>query len=532
VARAREREQAAVTESARTDASVQSRTAWVVAAITAGSVFLHFWKLGVRPLAHDEAIDAWFSWRARNFDVMEYDPVYHGPLRFYLEGLALRMFGTGAAAARLVAALAGVGATVLIATRRELLGRVGAPVAAVLFVVSPTALTVTRTGREDSLTGLVSLGVLLVIADALRRGAPTSRHIVVAALLLGVSFTIKETTFIFGFAGACFFAGLAIVAWRRAGAARAFWQGLARLGTTPWMWAAVAFLGVVMIVFTSGFRYAGGLESGLLDGLRYWLGQHEVGRGSQRWFFYLTILGAYEWLVVALAIAGGWFAWRARDPVGGWLATTAVVQLAVYSWAGEKFAWLMLHPLLPLVLLAGRAAQHVWDTRTEPRRKAGLAAAFALVAAGTLVVAVRPAITHGHDPRELLVAVHTSERVHELAAELRQQQRAGEIGPILVDQREGGSWPWAWYLHGMDVQFVEIDPAVPLPDGFDVYIVAVAAGVEPAVPPGHTFERYALRAWWLPEYGSAGVGDVLRWLFTRTTWNPTGSSDQFLIRRG
>jgi predicted membrane-bound mannosyltransferase len=286
-----------------------------------------------------------------------------------------------------------------------------------------------------------------------------------------------------------------------------------------------------MVVYTSGFRYAGGLESGLLDGLRYWLSQHEVGRGSQRWFFYLTILGAYEWLVVGLALAGGWFAWRHRDPVGAWLATMAVVQLAVYSWAGEKFAWLMLHPLIPLVLLAGRAAQQVWDTRPDRARRAGWVIAFAFVAAGTLAVAVRPAITDGHDPRELLVTVQTSERVHELAADLRGQQDAGEIGPILVDEREGGSWPWAWYLHGMDVLFVEVDPSAPLPAGYDVYIVAVAAGVEPTVPAGHTYERFPLRAWWLPDYDSANVGDLLNWLFTRETWNPTGSSDQFLIRR-
>jgi len=34
-----------------------------------------------------------------------------------------------------------------------------------------------------------------------------------------------------------------------------------------------------------------------------------------------------------------------------------VLSLAVYSWAGEKFAWLVLHPLLPLVLLAGDGVQ-------------------------------------------------------------------------------------------------------------------------------------------------------------------------------
>jgi uncharacterized protein (TIGR03663 family) len=507
------------------------RAVGVVGAIAVGSLIAHFWKLGLRPLAHDEAIDANFAWQARNFAVMRYDPVYHGPLRFYLEGIVFHLVGTGPAAARTLAALAGVAATVLIALSRRTLGRIGAPVAAVLFVVSPTVLTVTRTGREDSLVGLVSLGLLLVVADALRRGVPSPRHVIGAATLVAVSFTLKETTFIFGFAAACFFAGLAVVAWRREGTARTFWRGLAALGTAPWMWAAVAFLGVMMIVFTSGFRYAGGLESGLLDGIRYWLSQHSVGRGSQRWFFYLTILGAYEWLVLILAAAGGLMSWRRRDPVGAWLATMAVVQLAVYSWAGEKFAWLMLHPVIPLVLLAGLGAQSWWDRRPTGAARAAPVVAFVLLVAGTFVVAARPAITHGHDPRELLVTVQTSARVHELAAELRAAQQAGEIGPILLDQRDSGSWPWAWYLHGLEVLYTEIDPAAPLPDGFDVYVVT-ANGPAPSVPAGYTIERYPLRAWWLPDYGSASVGDVLRWLFTRETWNPTGSSDQFLIRRG
>jgi uncharacterized protein (TIGR03663 family) len=513
-------------------AAERARTDWrVVAALAAVSLAAHFWKLGLRPLAHDEAIDAFFAWQARNFAPMRYDPTYHGPLRFYLEGIVFHLLGTGPAAARTLAALAGVGATVLIALSHRTLGRVGAPVAALLFVISPTVLTVTRTGREDSLVGLVSLGMLLVVADALRRGAPSQRHVIGAAALLAVSFTLKETTFIFGFAAAWFFAGLGVFAWGRDGAARAFWRGTAALGRAPWMWATVAFLGVVMVVFTSGFRYAAGLESGLLDGVRYWLDQHSVGRGSQRWFFYLTILGAYEWLVLALAATGGWVAWRRRDPVGAWFATMALVQLAVYSWAGEKFAWLMLHPTIPLVLLAGRGAQHLWDTRPGHAWQVAAAVSFGLAAAGTLAVAVRPAITDGHDARELLVTVQTSEAVRDLAGELRDGQADGTVDAILVDQRDSGSWPWSWYLHGMrDVGFVTVDPAADLPPGYDVYIVS-ASTAPPRVPDGYTIERFALRTWWLPDWDAASPADVVRWLFTRQTWSPVGSSDQYLIRR-
>src|SRR5262245_21739907 len=177
--------------------SVQQRRWAAVAAVTAISAVLHFWDLGRRPLHHDEAIDAWFAWQARSGAVMRYDPVYHGPLRFYIEGVVLRIFGSGAYQARIVAATAGVATSALIAASTRTLGRVGAPVAGLAFVVSPTILTVTRTGREDSLVGLVSVALLLIVARILV--APRPAHLIGVGALLAISFALKETTFLFGF---------------------------------------------------------------------------------------------------------------------------------------------------------------------------------------------------------------------------------------------------------------------------------------------------------------------------------------------
>ena len=48
----------------------------------------------------------------------------------------------------------------------------------------------------------------------------------------------------------------------------------------------------------------------------------------------------------------------------------ALVQVVLYSWAGEKFAWLALHPLLPMFLLAGIGGQEIFDRlhRVQTRR--------------------------------------------------------------------------------------------------------------------------------------------------------------------
>jgi uncharacterized protein (TIGR03663 family) len=510
---------------------MRDRRRWLIGAIIALSTFLHLWKLGLRPLAHDEAIDAHFSWMARDFGVMEYDPVYHGPLRFYLEGVVLKYFGITAGWTRVIAALAGIASTVVIACSRRVLGRVGAPVAAIVFTVSPTVLTVTRTGREDSLTGLVSLAMLMIVAYAIVDG-PRTRHAVGLGALLAVSFGIKETTFIFGFAGACFLVGLAVVAWRRPDSpSRAFLRRVGQLDRQVWMLTAIAFLTVFMVIFTSGFRYAQGFESGLTDGIRYWLSQHEVERGSQKRHFYLTIYIAYEWLIIVLGAVGLAMTVRRRSLVGAWFATMAGVQLAVYSWAGEKFAWLALHPLIPAVLLAGLGAQHIADRRTDTSSRRILVGALGVVLAGTLAMAIRPAITAGDDPAELLVTVQTSADVRDLASRLLRLQEDGEVDTILLDVRDSGSWPWAWYLHGASgVEYVTIDPTTDLPAGYDAYIVSASSGAPP-VPDGYTIERFRLRVWWLPDYSAMGMGDLARWFVARETWNPTGSSDQYVILR-
>ena len=106
-----------------------------------------------------------------------------------------------------------------------------------------------------------------------------------------------------------------------------------------------------------------------------------------------------------------------------------VVSLVVYSWAGEKFAWLVLHPLLPLLLLAGVGAQAIWSARRPAVRAAGLAAIVLALAytgyASFLVNAV-----HRADPRELLVSTQSSEAV---AARRRRGARGRRPSSITVD---------------------------------------------------------------------------------------------------
>lgn len=174
----------------------------------------------------------------------------------------------------------------------------------------------------------------------------------------------------------------------------------------PILWTALAILGAIyLVLYSSFFAYMPGAIDGLYAGLAYWLGsQQEYARGDQPWYYYLMQLPLYEPLAV-LAGVGTVVAMvvavvqrfvdgrrRAKDAVAdGPDATPAAdaetlepetagmrpqpglpgpsarqpwelypllcvfwfwCALIIFSWAGEKMPWLVVHMALPGNLLA------------------------------------------------------------------------------------------------------------------------------------------------------------------------------------
>jgi len=184
---------------------------------------------------------------------------------------------------------------------------------------------------------------------------------------------------------------------------RALWQ---EERTT--LWTALAILGgVYLVLYTSFFTYLPGAIDGITAGLIYWLGsQQEYARGDQPWYYYLMLLPLYEPLavisglgvVIAMVVAVVRRQWFSRqralpttveetgDPAGQDVDETArLIALApwplypllivfwfftatiIFSWAGEKMPWLVVHMALPGNLLAawviGRLIDVVRQTR-------------------------------------------------------------------------------------------------------------------------------------------------------------------------
>jgi uncharacterized protein (TIGR03663 family) len=157
---------------------------------------LRLWELGERPFHHDESLDAWWSWKFRNGTYEGYDPVYHGPLRFYITAAFFELFGESEAVARLFSALSGTAVVGLPYFMRRELGRPGTIFAALALAVSPTMLYYSRFGREDAQMVFLTLLAMVLGLSYLR--TPRISSATGLTFVLACSFAIKESTYLFG----------------------------------------------------------------------------------------------------------------------------------------------------------------------------------------------------------------------------------------------------------------------------------------------------------------------------------------------
>ena len=496
--------------------------------------------LGDRPMHHDESLDAWWAWRLLEGEPYTYDPVYHGPLRFFVTAGFFRVLGESEATARLLAALCGTALVALAGATRRWLGNVGSITAAALLCVSPSMLYFSRFGREDLPFAVAELALVLLVVAWLRQ--PATWHPPVLGAVLAAAFAIKETSFIVVAVLGVYVGALMVLELtdRRRGRttppdARA-WSAFLAPGPRALVQGVVAFAFTFSLLFSVGFTDLGGIGAGAFDGISYWLSQQPVNRGSQPWPYYLAILAGYEWPILLLAGAGLVVAVRRPDPVRGLLVWHALANLAVYSWASERFPWLVVHPLVPLILLAGLGAEALY--RRLPRllvtapapltpRRVGLGAA-AVTLAALVVLAVPPVYRDPSSPHHLLVAVQTSPELVAIRdrVEARYLLAPPDDPPrVVIDTRDSATWPWAWYLRDRPVLYADLGQDPDAVVGADVVLTIYdQSGLLPAPGPGWTeVVPYDHRVWWLPPWDQAGAGDWLGWITRREAFGGFGS---------
>jgi len=149
-----------------------------------------------------------------------------------------------------------------------------------------------------------------------------------------------------------------------------------------WLIGAGIYYGIFFLFYTSIFSNLGGIYSGLIGSLGYWLEQHGVERGSQPWYYFILIqLPLYEYLAVLGTLITGiittvWVIKRSAKEefskillenevtrklskdnsrrIGlALLLFLSVTSLPAYMVVGEKMPWLTVHTTWSMWLVTG-----------------------------------------------------------------------------------------------------------------------------------------------------------------------------------
>jgi uncharacterized protein (TIGR03663 family) len=505
-------------------------------ALVAAALAVRLIGLADRPFHHDESQDAYFSWLFWTQGDYRYQPILHGPLRFYLTALTYVLFGDSDFTARLAPALMGTLMVPLPALLRAQIGRAGAFAAAAALAFGPSFLYYSRFAREDIYVACITLALLAVTFRFLAR--PRRHQPALIGVLLALSFATKESTFITVFvAGTFFLAALAVQARRHGFKQSPIVVAVRAVGWEAWVWGLAAFVAVFTILFTVFLTNPGGLWDGIHDGIAYWLEQHEVGgRGEKEWYFYIVVLFAEEWPALLLGLVGAVVTFRRPTLLRAFLIWDFALSLALYSYASERFSWLVLHPLVPLLLLAGVGVQAIWDNRARFAGKLGITA-VALCAAYAGYTSWWANVENGADPREFLVTTQSAEQVKgvrdEVEAVAERARREGRTVNILVDSAEGATFPWAWYFRDLPAGYLDMTNA-DLPSDTDVAILTEGSRDRLLQDlAGYEGRRFPFRVWWVRDYGEMSPGAWWRWMTEREPWNPTGGMREWLyVRQG
>jgi uncharacterized protein (TIGR03663 family) len=419
-----------------------------LALLTAAALLLRCRDLAARPMHADEANQAVKAGELIESGRYAFDPHdHHGPALYYAVLPVAWARGERTLAAldettvRLVPAIAGAAAVLLLGILAAPLGRWPSLAAAAFLAVSPPAVYYSRYFVQETLLAALTLAAF-VCARAWWSSGRT-RWAVAAGALAGLMQSTKESAPLF------ILAALAALAAARRGLGSAASRRPARDGLA----ALGAALAVAALLYSSFGTHA----SGLVDAARAYrdiaarLGAGDTGH-EKPWWYYLRL---FAWqrnggLVfeqagfAALALAGAWAALARGTPLLLWAAAYTLLILVALSAAAYKTPWHAIHLVPGLAILAAGALAEL------PRGATGrlAAAAAALCVLGLLwFQADRVARAYASDARNPYAYVHSSPDVLKFRAMADAALGRDPGGIVRVISEE--YWPLPWYFRGL-----------------------------------------------------------------------------------
>jgi uncharacterized protein (TIGR03663 family) len=443
--------------------------AWQAACllILVAAAVLRLYHLSLKPLHHDEGVNAYFLERLFRQGAYQYDPAnYHGPTLYYFALLissVIEIFSRPneltAAVIRLVPALFGIATVALLLSLRKQLGDIGVLAAAALVAVSPGAVYFSRDFIHEAL--LVFFTVAVPVALLRYRDTLKPSYLMLASVAAALMFATKETAAISAVVLLLALLGTFLCSQSRV-LLTANADGLKPDLSKPlppgdglsravllWVLAAVVFVALYALFYSSFLGNPSGIYQGFAT-FQYW-----ARTGSQQhrapWYTYLRWMKQAELPILGLGIAGTLVAlWRRRNRFALFAGLWAFGLLSAYSLLPYKTPWLMLNYIVPMAIASGYAVQAAWDSvrRLANDRHAQLMLAFvALILVASLTQSISLNFFRYDDARLPYVYMQTRREVISLLEEINEIVSRSGLGrqtAIMVTSPD--YWPLPWYL--------------------------------------------------------------------------------------
>ncbi len=446
--------------------------AWLAAAggILIAAAVVRLYALELRPLHHDEGVNAFFMMRLLKEGGYQYDPSnYHGPTLYYLALVAARVQGLTIFTMRMVPALCGVATVGLALCLRRYLGAFGALIAATLIALSPGAVYMSRYFIHESLFVFFTLGV--VVAGFRYWETGRAVYLMCASVAAALVFATKETAIISaGVLVMAIFLAPLLGDIRKALRAR-YHSNNSTPQVEPaepgrdaeaqvsrrapretgrallkWIAAGVLFILVVAFFYSSLFTNRHWLKD-VLNSYTYWA---RTGRNEHvhHWYTYLAWLIREEGLLLVLGLIGvGLILWRSANRFLIFATIWSCGLLGAYSIVPYKTPWLMLNFIVPLACVGGYTLDVLRERATTKRQHAILVAVLAIIFAATSYQMIRLNFVEYDDDRHPYVYAHTRREMLPLVDDVsRIAARAGTGSETTILITSSEYWPLPWYL--------------------------------------------------------------------------------------
>ena len=334
---------------------------------------LRLFMLGAWPLLESELPTALAAWRALH-GVRGQPPAY-SPLLYDADLILFFFTRASDATARLLPACAGALLIAMPYFARRLLERVGAMATAALLAGSPAWVYFSRTADGAILTTLAGAVLLYSTHRFTLSGEPRDFRPGAVALGLGLAAGPGIYTLLVAALGFGVCASLLGGSERR--------QRWARLVRTAASRNNLLVFAGVFLLAASGFLTN---PSGIWASVRmvaHWAVGLAPARDALPWYATLHALLNTEFLTVGLALVGMGQAFRRRQIFDAFLLFWFLIALCLGVLLGHREPYWLPDVLLPLVILAGRGAQRLWERwLAGATRQDGLALGLALIPLG------------------------------------------------------------------------------------------------------------------------------------------------------